>query len=62
MILILTEGVCDMKKQTEIFNRLLKESALEFANIKVKLILIIWFIYSKLLEIRQKTLKIIKCH
>ena len=37
MILILTEVVCHKKRKTKIFNKLAKERALEFADIKNKI-------------------------
>ena len=37
------------EKKEEIFSRLVKEGVLEFADIKIKLILIIWFISLKLM-------------
>ena len=55
-------SVVTHEKQTEIFNELVKERALEFSNTKMKLILMIWFIHSKLMEMSQKILEIIKHH
>ena len=61
MILILTKVMCHMKKK-EILNRLVKERALEFDDIKYMIDtnnLVYKYSDSKM---SQKNLEIIKCH
>ena len=61
MILILTKVMCHMKKK-EILNRLVKERALEFDDIKYMIDtnnLVYKYSDSK---VSQKNLEIIKCH